>query len=316
MSSFKIPEKQASRDEELTRDQGNSKLWYSFRAGRITASMLKAACHSDPRMPSKSLINTICYPEAVKLSTKATEYGLTHETEVLCKYKDNMEQGHSDFIIRKSGFVIHPEVPYLGASPDSIVSCSCCGHGSSEVKCPFSKTDMMIQDAIISDDGFCLEISDNGHPKLKTSHAFYYQVQFQIFCTNTEYCDFVVWTGKDLHWERILQDQDFLEVCMQRAHSFLLLAVLPELLARFYSSPATTAVSAQNGDTMCYCHSSRDTATKEVMTCSYKKCPYGIFNKKCLRFTSLNLTEHQQKLKNWYCPHCVQLGVSKGVNEE
>ena len=37
--------------------------WFAQRSGRITASKLKAACHTDPAFPSISLIKQkICYP--------------------------------------------------------------------------------------------------------------------------------------------------------------------------------------------------------------------------------------------------------------
>ena len=44
---------------------------------------------------------------------------------------------HVNFSMRDSGFVIHSAYPEIGASPDGIVQCDCCGEGSLEVKCPF-----------------------------------------------------------------------------------------------------------------------------------------------------------------------------------
>ena len=39
----------------------------------------------------------------------------------------------------------------------------------------------------------------------------YYQVQTQIFIYGVEYCDFVVWTTRDLFVQQILPDQEFSE---------------------------------------------------------------------------------------------------------
>jgi hypothetical protein len=50
--------------EKETRDQSRSKLWYRYRAGRVTASKVKAVCRTDSDQPSQSLIKSICYPEA------------------------------------------------------------------------------------------------------------------------------------------------------------------------------------------------------------------------------------------------------------
>ena len=37
--------------------QSKSNLWFTYRAGRITASRMKSACHTDLSHPSQSLIN-------------------------------------------------------------------------------------------------------------------------------------------------------------------------------------------------------------------------------------------------------------------
>jgi len=38
--------------EKETRLQGQSRLWFTFRAGRVTASRMKSACHTNPANPS------------------------------------------------------------------------------------------------------------------------------------------------------------------------------------------------------------------------------------------------------------------------
>ena len=52
-----------------------------------------------------------------------------------------MTQNHSSFIIRQSGLLLDPMNPFIRASPDGIVVCSCCGSGVLEIKCPFSCKD-------------------------------------------------------------------------------------------------------------------------------------------------------------------------------
>lgn len=49
--------------EKSTHDQSNSKLWFNYRAGRVTAPRTKAVCKTDSALPSQSLIQSICYPE-------------------------------------------------------------------------------------------------------------------------------------------------------------------------------------------------------------------------------------------------------------
>ncbi len=73
--------------EKETIQQASSKLWFKFRAGRITASQMKQACHTNSSMPSQSLVKAICYPEAFKFVTKATQWGCQHEATARDMYK-------------------------------------------------------------------------------------------------------------------------------------------------------------------------------------------------------------------------------------
>ena len=45
--------------EMETKGQSKSNLWFTYRAGRITASRMKSACHTGPSHPSQSLIKAI-----------------------------------------------------------------------------------------------------------------------------------------------------------------------------------------------------------------------------------------------------------------
>ena len=54
---------------------------------------------------------------------------------------------HPGFSVCKSGLVIHPSYPHMGASTDSLVKCGCCDPGVLEVKCPFSCKDRSFMDA-------------------------------------------------------------------------------------------------------------------------------------------------------------------------
>ena len=61
------------------------------------------------------------------------------------------------------------------------------------------------------------------------------QVQCQLFCTQRSYCDFVVWTEKDVHIERIYPDESFWLENVSRVKHFFVTSILPELIGKFYS---------------------------------------------------------------------------------
>ena len=173
---------QAELVENKTRKQSNSNMWFQQRSGRITASRLKAAVRTDIAQPSQSLIKSICYPESCQFSSKATQWGCKHEKTAIETYTNQQKPLHSGFSVCCSGFVIDPSYPHMGASPDGVVMCNCCGRGVLEVKCPFSCTDKMFLEAT-SELGFFLE-NCAGKFSLKKDHAYYYQIQVQMkFCS-------------------------------------------------------------------------------------------------------------------------------------
>ena len=63
--------------------QVSGKNLFKLREGRIGASQSKAAAHSDPALPSQSLIQGICYLELHKLNTKAVRHGCNHEASTI-----------------------------------------------------------------------------------------------------------------------------------------------------------------------------------------------------------------------------------------
>ena len=64
---------QISEIEEATKAQSKCDAWFSFRAGRVTASRMKAVCCTDPAAPSISLIKQLCYPRSFCFSSVSTK---------------------------------------------------------------------------------------------------------------------------------------------------------------------------------------------------------------------------------------------------
>ena len=129
---------QATLVEKMTRGQAKSRLWFQQRAGRITASKMKNTLSTSVDNPALSLIKAICYPETTKFYSVACEYGCKHESEARREYIYMMKKEHISFEITECGLIIDPMFPFLGATPDGLVTCACCGNGSLEIKCPFS----------------------------------------------------------------------------------------------------------------------------------------------------------------------------------
>ena len=122
--------------------------------------------NTNPHQPSRSVshVKQICYPEAHRFSTNATEYGCEHEKTAREKYKTQSLEKHSDFAISTCGFFVDPARQYIGASPDGLVCCACCGEGVLEVKCLHSASDADSLHEVVAKQGkkFCLQETEAG----------------------------------------------------------------------------------------------------------------------------------------------------------
>ena len=60
--------------------------------------------------------------------------GCKHEQVAISTLK--AKKTHTYLRVVKAGVFVDPERPFIGASPDGLVECECCGKGVIEVKCP------------------------------------------------------------------------------------------------------------------------------------------------------------------------------------
>ena len=142
------------------------------RAGRITASKMKAVCHTNPANPAQGLIKQVCYPQTYNFTSKQTSWGCTHEKAARDRYEKRMKETHTTFSITDSGFVINPEWPFIGATPDGMVSCDCCGKGVMEIKCPYCHKGQSIE-VSTQDMKFCIQKNADGVLALEHSYAYH-----------------------------------------------------------------------------------------------------------------------------------------------
>ena len=75
---------------------------------------------------------SICYPESRQFYSKATSLGCKHERTARDAYVTLKKKDHHNFSVRECGLFIDPSYPHLGASPDGIITCTCCDQWRSE----------------------------------------------------------------------------------------------------------------------------------------------------------------------------------------
>ena len=226
-----------------------------------------------------------------------------------------MWQSHADVTVSKSGLCVDIAHPFLGATIDGIVNCGCCGKGGLEIKCPYSCRETAFAEA---GQHFFLKKDNDGQFHLDVKHSYYYQVQAQIKLCSVEYCDFVVWREEELFVQRILPDTDLIMDAISKCEQFIKLAVLPEMLGKWYTKKSTstitvestapgnigsmgspaaiehpkTAVSMepeseqekQQDELWCYC---RTGESGEMICCDSKSCKMQWFHTTCLHITKI-----------------------------
>ena len=264
----------------------------------MTASKFKEAASTDPSQPSVSLIKRICYPESYKFFSKATSWDLEHEKDAKAAYISSCKSDHRDLRFSETGLVVNSDYPFLGASPDGEVACSCCGKGIIEIKCPFTCREKTFDEAV-EDRDFCLMKQPDGKFALQKRHQYYYQVQAQLKITAAAFCDFVVFRPGSLVFQRLYPDDEFIAPVIEKIIEFYKFGVLPELLAKWYTRAVqesqTASPSVPVGDPeYCFC---KGKEAGEMIMCDNKNCIIQWFHTTCL---------HIRKVQNgkWFCPEC------------
>lgn len=203
LKSLEVTWDMAYKFECATRAQSSCGEWHQLRRPRLTASRFREICQvregTEHSLADRILQGT--------RTTAAMKRGLEMEADAIWEYCQMKRVNHYP-----CGFVIHPDAPWLGASPDGLIfdPSEPCQFGLIEIKCPNVKSYV---------DCPYLKMS-LGKLELKQTHAYYSQVQGQMLITGINWCDFVVSAEEDILIQRIYKDSDMLDVIKERVDRF------------------------------------------------------------------------------------------------
>ena len=250
-------------------------------------------------------MNAICYPETTKFTTKATTWGCKHEQDALKMYEAQIKALHENSNITHCGLYISYNHPLLGATPDALVECVCCGKEVVEVKCPLCAEMSSFEELACGRPAFCLEkCKTSGKLHLKHSQEYYYQCQLQLFITERAYCDFVVWSNDELFVERLSLNQFFIESSLSNAKVFYQQCILPELLGKYFSRQSKKSIRAElvptEEDDGSWCHCKGGS----MVACDNKSCHTTWFHLQCVKLSSIPRGK-------WYCEFCKANKIQK-----
>ena len=155
----------------------NVQVTSGLRSGskRLTSSNFGAVVKRRKTIFPTSLLNKIQNQSKQAKRPEPCQWGKDKEGKAVieyCKFKNN--EGRGINVCSKCCFVVNIEFPWLGASPDFLVfdHTEAKSFGIGEVKCPFSKKDVCIEEAC-KDKNFYLGIA-NGKIQLKLKTHNYY----------------------------------------------------------------------------------------------------------------------------------------------
>lgn len=186
--------------------QGSAE-WLSARAGCLTASAIADMLAKTKTGESASRANLRARLVAERLtgipqdgfSNAAMQWGNEQEPFARAAYEI-----HSGNLVDQTGLVMHPNIPYAGASPDGLID-EC---GLVEIKCPNTATHV--------------EYLLSGTPPNK----YQPQMMWQMECTGRQWCDFVSFDPRmpehlQLFVVRFERDEERLDDLRKEAIAFL-----------------------------------------------------------------------------------------------
>ena len=133
--------------------------------------------------------------------------------------------------------------------------------------------------------------------RLKSTHDYYMQIQGQMAICKKDYCDFVCWTLKGIHVERIVFDASVFTRIKPSLDHFFQAIVLPELLTHEIQDGEAEKEnhSAANSSLVCLCGEGEH---GRMIACDNPCCTVEWFHYKCIGIT-------RKPKGKWYCPSCV-----------
>lgn len=170
----------------------------------------------------------------VNPNLKPLKHGREMEPEAKQAYIAAQSRHHRSFKAENCGIFIDLAKPYLAASPDMLVNCECCGHGTLEVKCPLQRPCVKCNPSICECPENCLKYMHvkNGCLCLKPNHAYYAQIQGQMFISNRTYCDFFIYEKHATFMQRILKDELFWSKLVPSLDFFFINYIVPKLITK------------------------------------------------------------------------------------
>lgn len=202
--------------------------WLLARECRITASIAQSVKTFSSITSCTSMLKAVLGTSANNFTSKDMEFGKEFEPLARELYRMKQEKLHKNFSVEERGLYVHKDYPYMGASPDGIVSCKCHPPRLLEIKCSAKHKLLHPTDIPSKDHQYHVDIV-NDTLILKQKSPWYSQVQFQMGVTGFRVCDFVLYTNKDIAIIPIEFNQTMWDLLCNNSKEIFLQGVIPNL---------------------------------------------------------------------------------------
>ena len=216
--------------EMATRGQSENPEWFLHRKGRITASIFSSVNHFRFTECPENYISKQIMGKSTRRTTPSMSFGTVNEPVARHQYFEKYKHVHKQADVKLCGLFIDPDFPYLGASPDALVKCKCCGEGLLEIKCSFVHQNKDPKDACL-DDHYHITLDENENVRLKLDSPWYIQIQGQLGVCHRKWCDFVFFIKKGFIVDRIYFDAELYKNIVIKASKFFETYIIPALQA-------------------------------------------------------------------------------------
>lgn len=210
-----------SHIEDVTKGQSENQEWFDHRVGRITASNFGSILHFRFTDKEENYISKSIMGKTSRSCVPSLSFGKLHEPVARQLYFDKYKKEHKQAEIKLCGLFIDSTNPYLGASPDGLVSCKCCGEGLLEIKCSFTHQHKLPKEACM-DNHYHVTLDENENVRLKIDTSWYIQIQGQMGVSRKQWCDFVFYTKKGFIVDRIYYDEQIFKTIVEKSQLFFM----------------------------------------------------------------------------------------------
>jgi hypothetical protein len=221
-----VTAEEALRINNDTIGQRNKPKWLEEKRRRITGSIArKIFTYSSNKSPDWSKkLNSIFYSRPPEAPIK---HGIEFEPKAL---KALLDDTGSENYFEEMGLVIHPDLPWLGYSPDGFLKNR---EVLIEIKCPFSALKHNSMDELLNNLSY-LKKELNGSRVLRQSHEYYTQIQLGMYILQVKKCIFCIYHSKmDEIWLiEVERNEGFIEQTVKKLKCTYFSIVLPFVLSK------------------------------------------------------------------------------------